>query len=108
MNDYEIEYYVNILEKRNIKIDDESLKVANKIRSKILKKAIISHILLSLSVIIFCRVFVKNYYIMMTLMILLIFFQKRIVDKMYNFIINKEYNRNLSNKFLERIKNEYR
>lgn len=107
MNEYEIEYYVKILEKRNIKIDEENLLIANKIRSKIIKKAILFHIILSLLVVIICFVFIKNYYIIMLSMILLIFFQKRIVDNIYNIIINKKYSKNLSKDFLERIKNEY-
>lgn len=108
MNDYEIEYFVGILEKKNRKIDDESMNIANKIRIKNIKRSFQIQIAIYIVIIIVCLFFVRSYYITMPVMILLIFFRDRVLNKIYDRIMKREYKKNLSDDFIERINNEYR
>lgn len=113
MNDYEIEYYVCHLELNDKLVPSEYEKVAYKIRSKLLRKCLLIYTLLSfLLIILFGKIIFslpindKNKALLSaTSLVILIFIQRKTVDKMYWFFMNKKRSEFVSDEFIERVEN---
>ncbi|WP_068268964.1 hypothetical protein [Caviibacter abscessus] len=115
MSEYEIEYMVNVLEKSAYKIDEETIKIVEKIRNKRVKKALkiyiiclILFLLILFTLFVLLRINITLKLIAVTVcMIILIVFQRFIVDKIIDKLRKREYSQNLSEEFIERIEKQY-
>lgn len=115
MNEYELEYYVSTEEIKHRYIDDETLKKVRKVRSKILKRALLIYLVsLVILVILMFHILIRiphettSLIIAIIAVILIIALQKPCVDKLYKFLMKRKYKKYLSKDFIERMKNEHK
>ncbi|WP_288847996.1 hypothetical protein [uncultured Sneathia sp.] len=115
MNDYELEYFVATEELKHRYIDSETLKKVRKVRSRILRNALLIYIvLLAIIVFILFHVLIRipnetvSLILGIIVLILIIALQRPCVDKMYRFLMKRKYKKHLSKEFVERLKNEHK
>lgn len=115
MNEYEIEYMMNVLKNSSFNIEDELTEKAFKIKNNRVKKALKIYLtILTFFLIILFKLYItikisdniKLVFVAIA-MLTLIFLQKMIVDKICEILKKKEYKKNLSDEFIERVEKQY-
>lgn len=115
MNNFEIEYLVDAREFCELYIDEDYRKIAYSIRNKRTKSSLKIYLLfLILTVFILIYFTIKininqniKAVILIISMLILIAFQKIIVDMIYDKIKKHNFKENLTDEFIERISNKY-
>lgn len=112
MNEIKTEYYVSYLESKGRSVDEDLKKIARKVRSRILKKAFRIYLVFLFAVlflIFFTLTLIniqiqKKAIIAIIFMLLLIFLQNIVINKLYTAFREKEYLKNIEKEFLDEYK----
>lgn len=112
MNEIKTEYYVSYLESKGRSVDEDSKKIARKVRSRLLKKAFRVYLafLFAVLFLIFSTLSIINIHIQkkaiiaIIFMLLIIFLQNIVVNKIYTVFREKEYLKNIEKEFLDEYK----
>ena len=115
MNDYELEYYVSIEELKHRYIDEDTLQKVRKVRSKILRLALVIYTIFLVFVIYLMYHFLirlpyetVSLGLGIAIIIAIIAMQKPCVDYIYIKLMKRKYKKHLTKEFIERLKDEHR